>query len=403
MPTEHVLSSAFLQVLAKRIGLQSMNEYDRKGLQDLSHGVADLSRLFTRNRHQLEGQYLAVEQLRLAYLSYFLPVNAAKVQTILEELPESDVQVQTIQADAPLRVLDVGSGPGTASLAALDWMQAPSRRHRRIEVTAVDSVRPALDEAQHLWNLYCRANATEHARLHCVRSDLERNAWVKCIDDSNPYHVIIIANTLNELYRSSSDPVQLQVRLIQVLLERLDHHGALVIIEPALRQTTRILHRVRDQLLALGACTIYSPCLHEQSCPALIKEDDWCHEERPWTPPSWISAIDQEVGFIKDALKFSYVILRKDGARIVPRHPDVFRLVSELRTLKGDTRAWLCNETGRAEVGRLHRDETECNTSVSEWHRGAIVRIRGIEKKSSGSMGRVKPTTSVRMIRPVSS
>jgi hypothetical protein len=170
-----------------------------------------------------------------------------------------------------------------------------------------------------------------------------------------------------------------------------------------LRQTTRILHRVRDQLLALGACTIYSPCLHEQSCPALMKEDDWCHEERPWTPPSWISAIDQEVGFIKDALKFSYVILRKDGARIVPRHPDVFRLVSELRTLKGDTRAWLCNETGRAEVGRLHRDETECNTSVSEWHRGAIVRIRGIEKKSSGSMGRVKPTTSVRMIRPVSS
>lgn len=403
MPAEHVLSSVFLRLLAERIGWQGLNESDPGGVQDLSHGVADLSRLFTRNRQELERQYLADDRLRLAYLSYFLPVNAAKVETILEELPERDVQVQNIHADAPVRVLDVGSGPGTASLAVLDWMQRPSRRQRRIEVTAVDSVRAALDEAKNLWNTYCRISATDHARLHCVHSNLERNTWAKCIDPSNPYHVIIIANTLNELYRTSHDPVQRQVQLIQALLERLDHNGALIIIEPALKQTTRNLHRVRDQLLALQACTVYSPCLHEQSCPALIKEDDWCHEERPWVPPSWIAAIDQEVGFIKDALKFSYVILRKDGARIVPRNQDVFRLVSELRTLKGDTRAWLCNETGRAEVGRLDRDEAESNASVGEWHRGAIVRISGIERKSSGSIGRVKPTTSVRMIRPVSS
>jgi ribosomal protein RSM22 (predicted rRNA methylase) len=401
MPIEHVLSSAFLQVLAERIGWQSLNENDLGGLQHLSDGVTDLSRLFTRNRHELERQYLADERLRLAYLSYFLPVNAAKVQAILEELPESDVPAQNIQADAPVRVLDVGSGPGTASLAVLDWMQEPSRRQRWIEVTAVDSVRAALDEAQNLWNKYCRLNAPDHARLHCIHSNLERNAWVKFIDQSNPYHVIIIANTLNELYRTSQDPLQRQVELIQVLLERLAPNGALIIIEPALRQTTRNLHRLRDQLLTLQACTVYSPCLHEQSCPALVKEDDWCHEERPWVPPSWISAIDKEVGFIKDALKFSYVIFRKDGARIVPRNQDVFRLVSELRTLKGDTRAWLCNETGRAEVGRLDRDEAESNASVGEWHRGAIVRISGIEKKSSGSIGRVKPTTSVRMIRPV--
>ncbi len=402
MPTENVLSPAFLRVVAERIGWSSLNEHGQRSLKDLSHGVADLSRLFTRNRHELERQYLADERLRLAYLSYFLPVNAAKVQTILEELPESDIPTQNIQADTLVRVLDVGSGPGTASLAVLDW-QRSSRPQQRIEVTAVDGVRAALDEAQGLWNAYCRISTPTSARLHCVHSNLERNAWVKCIDQSNPYHVIIIANTLNELYRTSHDPVQRQVQLIQVLLERLDRNGAFIIIEPALRETTRNLHRVRDRLLALQACTVYSPCLHEQSCPALVKEDDWCHEERPWVPPSWISAIDQEVGFIKDALKFSYVIFRKDGARIVPRNQDVFRLVSELRTLKGDTRAWLCNETGRAEVGRLDRDEAESNASMREWHRGAIVRISGIEKKSSGSIGRVKPTTSVRMIRPVAS
>ena len=401
MLTEHVLSSAFLRLLAERIGWNNLNEGDPGCFEDMCHGVTDLSRFFTRDRHELDRPYLADERLRFAYLAYFLPVNAAKVQTLLGELPETEKGFQSLQTDAPVRVLDVGSGPGTASLAVLDWIQRASSRRRRIEVTAVDSVRAALDEAQHLWNGYCRDSVPDHARLHCIHANLERNAWIKCIDGSNPYHVIIIANTLNELYRTSLNPVQRQVELIQNLLERLDYNGALIILEPALRQTTRNLHHVRDHLLALRACTVYSPCLHEHSCPALVKQDDWCHEERPWVPPSWISAIDKKVGFIKDALKFSYAIFRKDGARIVTRSPDVFRLVSELRLLKGDVRAWLCNETGRAEVGRLDRDKAESNASLDEWHRGAIVHISELEKTSSGNIGRVKPTTTVRTVRPV--
>ena len=401
MTTEHILSSTLLEVLSARIGWKNLNMRRRQGVEDLSHGVAELSRLFTRDRHELKAPYLADERLLRAYVSYFLPVNAAKVQILLDELPERVRDISSVQEDGPLRVLDVGSGPGTASLAALDWMQRSSCRQRGIEVTAVDSVQAALDEGQAAWNAYCRIGAPNYARLHCVPASLERNAWGKLIDRSKPYHVIIIANTLNELYRMDADPVQRQVQMIQILLERLHHHGALVIIEPALRQTTRHLHRVRDRLLMLHACTVYSPCLHEQSCPALVKEDDWCHEERPWAPPPWIAAIDQDVGFIKDALKFSYAIFRKDGATIVPRSPNVFRVVSELRVLKGDSRAWLCNETGRPEVGRLDRDEAESNVSVGEWHRGAIVGISGIEQKRPGSIRRVKRTTSARMIRPV--
>ncbi|HKN86255.1 MAG TPA: small ribosomal subunit Rsm22 family protein [Nitrospiraceae bacterium] len=401
MPIQHVLSSTLLQVLSTRIGWKGWNERDRQSLEDLSHHVGELSRLFTRDRHKLKTQYLADERLRRAYVSYFLPVNAAKVQTLLDELSERDLEIPSVQENGPLRVLDVGSGPGTASLAALDWMQRSSGRQRGIEVTAVDNVQVALDEAQALWNAYCRIGAPESARLHCVHANLERNSWIRSIDQSNPYHVIVMANTLNELYRTVDDSVQQQVQMIQMLLERLHPHGALIIIEPALRQTTRHLHSVRDRLLMLQACTIYSPCLHEHSCPALIKKEDWCHEERPWVPPPWTTAIDREVGLIKDALKFSYAIFRKDGATIVPRNQDVFRVVSELRVLKGDSRAWLCNETGRPEVGRLDRDEVESNASVGEWHRGAIVRISGLEQKNPGSIERVKRTTSVRMIRSV--
>jgi hypothetical protein len=157
--------------------------------------------------------------------------------------------------------------------------------------------------------------------------------------------------------------------------------------------------------LAKQACTVYSPCLHDAPCPALIKEGDWCHEERPWTPPPIVSEIDQVVGFIKDALKFSYVILRKDGRTIVPRKPDLFRVVSELREMKGEKRAWLCNETGRPEIGRQDRLRSESNAAVDGWHRGAIVRISEIVRKTKdgrqSTVGRIPADATVEIIRPV--
>jgi hypothetical protein len=183
--------------------------------------------------------------------------------------------------------------------------------------------------------------------------------------------------------------------LAEGLLSLLAPQGSLMIMEPALRDTSRSLHQVRDALLAKQACTVYSPCLHDRPCPALVKEGDWCHEERPWTPPPIVSEIDQVVGFIKDALKFSYVILRKDGRTIVPRKPDLFRVVSELREMKGEKRAWLCKD----------RLRSESNAAVDGWHRGAIVRISEIVRKTKdgqqSTLGRIGKESSVEIIRPV--
>jgi len=152
-------------------------------------------------------------------------------------------------------------------------------------------------------------------------------------------------------------------------------------------------------------CTVYSPCLHEDSCPALFKVEDWCHEERPWRPPPWIVAIDEVVGFIKDALKFSYVILRRDGRTIVPRDAAAFRVVSELRVMKGDIRAWLCSEQGRSDIGRLDRDRSDVNQGLDAWHRGAIVRLTNVEwkpeRKTGLHTGRVRKTSGAEVIRPV--
>jgi ribosomal protein RSM22 (predicted rRNA methylase) len=368
----------------------------------LSEAIRELSQLFTRGRGALPSGYMDEVRFAAAYLSYFLPVNASKVQVLLDELPlEADLSAKT---DGRCSVLDVGSGPGTASLAVLDWVVQKVCTDANLHVVSVDRSETALRNAVRLWEGYCREAGVTRATLRTCASNLEKTlkgSVLNTIEQGEPYDLIILANCLNELFGDSVDAVSRRAELVGELLPLLQPHGSFMIIEPALRQISRELHQVRDHLLQSKICTVYSPCLHEQACPALIHPDDWCHEERTWEPPMAIKQIDDEVGFIKDALKFSYLMLRTDGLTITPRSPNTFRVVSELRELKGDTRAWLCNELGRSEVGKLERAKSATNAPWEDCQRGTIVKIEGLRRKGGGTLTRIPEDARVEIIRSI--
>ena len=378
-----VPSAELLSALSLRAGV-----LDRAVIE----GVRRLSALFTVGRGDLKHDYWADPVLRRAYLQYFLPVTVAKVAALLQELPPLPSRA--------LHVLDVGSGPGAGALAFLDHvLQGGDRAWERSEVVAVDRSREVLRDAEFLWSQV----ATSHpdrpvGTFRHVTLDLERPGsrapWKGRVFD-----LIILSNSVNELFRASADPIARRARLMEHLLSALAGDGTLVILEPALRGITRELHQVRDRILAGGHATVYSPCLHDRPCPALVHPDDWCHEERPWSPPAVVREIDAQVGFIKDALKFSFLLLRKDGRTIVDRAPVVHRVVSELMEMKGEQRAWLCNETGRQLVGRLDKARSDANRAFDDWHRGAIVRVDQIERH--GHVGRIGNEAQAEVIRPV--
>jgi SAM-dependent methyltransferase len=393
------LSSEILKVLAK-----VSPERDLRG-DALAQAVVNLSRLFTAARLLLPPRYLDDPAHAAAYLSYFLPVNLSKVQALLDELPNDNHEI----SDRPMAVLDLGCGPGTGSVALLDWLWHRSQdRAKSLSVLATDASHASLQDAKRLWEAYCKEVGIPNAGLRCVEGNLEhplKGDLGKQIAGGGPYDLIIMANCLNELFSASVDPSAERAAVVAQILPFLAPHGTIMIVEPALRQTTRALHQMRNRLLKQGLCTVYSPCLHEGACPALDHPDDWCHEERPWQTPPAIAALDREVGFIKDALKFSYLLLRTDGRTIVPRSPQTFRVVSELRELKGEKRAWLCNETGRPEVGRLDRKASSHNAAVDAWHRGAIVQIERIVRKERegkvSPVGRIESDAAVKIVRSV--
>ncbi|NGZ09304.1 MAG: hypothetical protein CV088_07930 [Nitrospira sp. LK70] len=384
------VSPLLLEAINERIESEDLSR------KKLGQAVAELSKSFTKERSRLTRTYLDDELLGAAYLQYFLPVNLAKIQLLLDEMP-------TPKPVQRFSVLDIGSGPGTGALAVLDWWSQRKSPYA-LSVTTVDSSTVALRQSRKLWDRYCRAASIQEADLQTYEGDLERRAWLEQVKQKGLFDLIILANCLNETFADAGDPIMARTIFVDQTLALLTPQGTMMIVEPALRATSRSLHQVRDRLLEEKRCTVYSPCLHEENCPALAKADDWCHEERTWDAPATIRAIDEEVGFIKDALKFSYLLLRKDSKTIVNRRPDIYRVVSELRELKGEKRAWLCNEHGRQEVGRQDRLVSSHNEAFDQWHRGAIVRIEKIIHKERGgkvsALGRIELDAAVKIVRP---
>ncbi len=397
------LSSAVLSTIATMAKLNILEPH--QGISaSLLRGVRSLSEMFTRGARGIGTAYLEDPRLRASYLTYYVPVNLGKVQLLLEELRP----VLPSCPDEEFRVLDLGGGPGTAALAVLDWCCSQSMPPASsIRMTVVDRSPEVLRLCTELWQAYVRQHH-DHSigTLQTAVCNLERGLppILRAGGQDNGYHLIIVQNLLSELFIGSSDPIDERTEFVCQLLGCLAPDGSLMLIEPALRSASRALHQVRNNLLAGLHCSVFSPCLHDHPCPALIKPDDWCHEERRWETPAWIAQIDDEVGFIKDALKFSYVILRKDGTTLVSRKEDYRRVVSELRVMKGEKRVWLCDATGRSELGRQDKERSPSNAAFDDWHRGAIIRVSEIvrkERKGRPAMvGRILSSGRAEVIRP---
>jgi SAM-dependent methyltransferase len=216
------------------------------------------------------------------------------------------------QLDAPLgRVLDVGAGPAPLSMAALDAGAT--------SVIAVDRSRAALDVGA----------------LLDSRIETRRWSFPERLPDG-PFDTIMAGHLINEL----DDPD----RLAGELLARLQPGGSLVLIEPALRETSRGLLALRDRLVASGV-VIRAPCFFAGPCPALVRASDWCHAEHAVEVSPLVAGLAAEAQLRRDTVKFSYLIAGKGAWPAAPEN--VWRIVSEPLPEKGKLRLFGCGPVGR--------------------------------------------------------
>ena len=296
----------------------------------------------------------------------------------------------------PMRVLDVGAGLGAMTWGLARALEAFGECGV-VEATWLDAEGAALELGAEIvrerqGSGVGRSFAEKGVELHVTKVVRSIERPVEALGKLDPFDVVLAGHVLSELDVgvAAEARVERHAALIGTLLERYTSEtGALVLVEPALRDRTRHLHRVRDALVARGA-TVFAPCTHQAPCPALERETDWCHEDLPVDLPGWLVPIARAAGLRHEGLTFSYLVLRKRGAPFAaslaaPPGAGRMRIVSELIRTKGKREVFVCGEMPRADGGevvaarvravRLDRSATEKNTVWADLVRGDVVAV----------------------------
>jgi ribosomal protein RSM22 (predicted rRNA methylase) len=282
-----------------------------------------------------------------ARLLFSFPRDVPKMECAARELADAG------ELALPMRVLDVGAGLG-ASTWGLARLLAKRGLRGTIESAMIDDDDATLSIA--------RAIARAHPREGVID--------VRVIADTHArYDMILVGQSLGEI---DADETK-QIAFLAKLLDRLEPHGSLIVVEPALRDRTRRLHRVRDALSARGV-TIFAPCLHQGPCPMLAREEDWCHEDVAIDLPPRVAAIARAAGLRWQGLTFSYLVLRRDEKtlRAAIESPVAWRVVSPPIDTKGKRELFLCGDRTIRRVARLDRDE-KSRGAWSEAVRGDVL------------------------------
>jgi SAM-dependent methyltransferase len=339
-----------------------------KELKEVAAGVRTLSLGLTRERQLAGARYMDDPRLLGAYLLFYWPVSYAQGRQVLGELPAR-----------ARSVLDLGSGPGPLAFAALDAGAA--------DVTAADRSRPALALAREL--------AVEAGEALATREwDAHRDSGLP----ASGLDAVLIGHLLNELFGKGEPALGRRAALVERALGALRPGGSVVLLEPALRDTSRELLQLRDVLVRRGYA-VRAPCLFRGDCPALVKPSDWCHAERAWNMPPVLEALARTAGLHKEALKMSYLVLAPKGEPWrEPPAGRLFRLVSEPLEGKGRQRFMGCGPEGRLGLALQEKHRTEANAAFFGLARGDLVSLTEAEPRGDGLA--LTERSEVRVVSP---
>ena len=368
--------------------------FGAKDLRFFAEGAKTLSGFFTSERGELPVNYLNDKKLRAGYLLYFLPLNFCKAQAVLQKLPPSFFR------RSKLKVLDLGSGPGTFTLALLDSLAHSGSKNDRKEISLL-----SLDQNYHilkdvqllheevLKNL--RSKGYQWRVSSVARTFDLRRGKPDTLLKNDQYDLIVASNFLNEWGNSR---VEEKAKFLERIYQRhLSSDGFLILIDPALRHSTRELMALRDALTARKKLHLFAPCLHQKNCPMLAVSDrDWCHFYANWKEPDFVKDLDKILKNKNDFLKYSYLILSLKSQNELDHlpersdHSSIYRVISNLMGSKGKSELVLCGPAGRRHLTRLDKNESGQNQGFGNLRRGDLVTVPKIPTKPFRNEGEIR-------------
>jgi ribosomal protein RSM22 (predicted rRNA methylase) len=349
------------------VAKEELGAFDLQGAA-LAEAVRRVSAAYVRS-HGSPAELPQDREALCARLKFFLPRDWPKIELPLAEL----LSVGALPSPAVLRVLDLGAGLGATSLGAASFALG-CKGIERVRIELVDRDPSALRIAEALAGRFARSQSLAIE----LASRAARLRLGTLPELSPPYHLIVLGFVLNELASESGEDVEAQANWLVQLSRLLTEDGALIVLEPALRETSRNLQHVRNLIAAAaGPPYVFAPCLHREACPLLARERDWCHEQLPLELPPELIPIARAAGLRTRELTYSYLTLHRSQRSLAELLPDVrlLRVVSSPLPSKGKLELMVCSQGPTLKLRRLDRHISGTNRALENAGRGSILRL----------------------------
>lgn len=307
------------------------------------------SDIFTFLDSKRPENYLKSEELLTGYLIYFVPVNLTKVYSILKELFRHPL----IFRKKDLKIIDIGSGPAPAIVSFFKLLQDSLISFQYIRYIGVELEEKAIELASKIIENFKPKNLSVNYEF--LKADASDSKTYMKLKELKP-DIMIFSNSLGEILDNKKLSEEDFLKLVKFFTYK-NEDFTLILIEPGTKKSASRLHRLRDRLIKETGFYPYSPCVNNLECPAL-KEKNWCYEERKWSPPEYLSFLSSK-GLQINYLKFSYIVLRKDGLNIkdtFENNETVVKNTSHLLNEKGKSRLWGCWDGSLVDIEKLKRD-----------------------------------------------
>jgi ribosomal protein RSM22 (predicted rRNA methylase) len=277
---------------------------------------------------------------QIAYLCYFLPLNHARTQAVVQEAETRDF------FQGLTEVVDFGAGPGTASLALAPHFNKFTMIERAKDICARFGLLPANQAA---WAAvaptFCAPEKTLAVFSYSLTELKELPTWTKKME-------------------------------------------ALMILEPSTQSDGRKLSELRQKLIQDGY-SIWAPCTHQGKCPLLTQsKTDWCHDRIFFNMPKWFEDFEQHLPMKNRTLTTSYLLARRRKAPAGETH--IGRTVGDRLKEKGKDRQMLCRGEEREFLAWMHK-----NGLQQEIPRGVLIEIPEDAQKISNELRLKSPVRTL--------
>jgi SAM-dependent methyltransferase len=296
---------ALFNSLKEHCGKELLFVDQPKGQQPSKY-LVQLREWLSDKREERRSGYMNEEGFLKAYCSFYLPLHLPEVYWVLAQ------NVKRSWPFAPAKkLLDVGCGPGTATLSYLLFclhnnLPTPS------EIHLVDTSKAALALAKSLVLVLA-----PDAKVSLHRTDLRNTRELTQVTRTlgRKMDLVLMSHVLNEFGSGPRSRDSKGEFIDRILLSCCDEHGHLLVVEPPLRSPTMDLMKLRDELTEKGA-VILAPCPSGTThCPMLRGSAGWCYaqppreEARSWEIAPWDKAIGRLLGIEVSHPGFSYLLI----------------------------------------------------------------------------------------------